>query len=224
MGSHLGWSHRRGDGRILDRAYHRGMSDIPELLAAIDSRLAELATEIAVLESAKLALDGTRTIGRSPAGAITGRSRPRPRRPRRTQSPKPTGPAASGTPAETVISSDDDRGTATPKRSIRKAAAKGTRPRRAGVVVGSETLERLLGDTSVGLSASAIAEQAGASYNPTLKLLCELEAAGQVRRSGSRRSTVWRLIPDEERIAERAAELERRRSIPGRPRRRARAS
>ena len=202
------------------------MSDIPELLAAIDSRLAELAGEIAVLESAKLALDGPRTIGRSPAGAtgaITASSAPRPRRPRRTQSPKPTEPAASGTPHETVISPDDDGGTATSKRTIRKAA-KGTRPRRAGAVVRSETLERLLADTSVGLSASAIAEEAGASYNPTLKLLRELEAAGQVRRSGSRRSTVWRLITDEERIAERAEELERRRSIPGQPRRRARAS
>jgi hypothetical protein len=53
------------------------------------------------------------------------------------------------------------------------------------------------------LSAKAIAAQAGAGCNRTLKLLGELELAGQVRRSGSRRSTVWRLITDEERIAER---------------------
>ena len=71
---------------------------------------------------------------------------------------------------------------------------------------------------------AAIAEQAGAGYNPTLTLLRELEAAGQVRRSGSRRSTVWRLVTDEERIAERAAELERRTSIPGQRRRRATGS
>ena len=90
--------------------------------------------------------------------------------------------------------------------------------------VRTETLERLLADTSAGLSANAIAERAGARYNPTLKLLRELEAAGLVRRSGSRRSTVWRLVTDEERIAERAAELERRRSIPSQQRRRARAS
>jgi len=100
----------------------------------------------------------------------------------------------------------------------------GTRKRRAGVAVRTETLERLLADTSVGLSSNAIAEQAGAGYNPTLMLLRRLEAAGQVRRSGSRRSTVWRLVSDEERIAERAAELERRRSIPSPQRRRARAS
>ena len=203
------------------------MSDIPQLLAAIDSRLADLAAEITVLESAKAALDGPRTIGRSPAGAtdaMTARSRRRPRRPRRTPSPTPTEPAASGATPEPVISVHDDGSTTTPKRSTRKAAAKGTRPRRAGVAVRTETLERLLADTSAGLSANAIAEQAGAGYNPTLKLLRELEAAGQVRRSGSRRSTVWRLVTDEERIAERAAELERRRSIPSQQRRRARAS
>jgi len=74
------------------------------------------------------------------------------------------------------------------------------------------------------LSATAIAEQTGAGYNPTLTLLRELEAAGQVRRSGSRRTTVWRLITDEDRIAERAAELERRSSLPSQRRGRARAS
>jgi len=54
--------------------------------------------------------------------------------------------------------------------------------------------------------------------------LHDLEAAGQVRRSGARRSTVWQLITDEERIAQRAAELERLRSAPSRRRGRARAS
>jgi hypothetical protein len=203
------------------------MSDIPQLLAAIDSRLADLAAEITVLETAKAALDGPRTIGRSAAGAsdaMTGRSRPRPRRPRRTPSPKPTEPAASGRTPEPAISVHDDWSTTTPKRLPRKAAANGTRERRAGVAVRTETVERLLADTSVGLSANAIAQQAGAGYNPTLRLLRKLEEAGQVRRSGSRRSTVWRLVTDEERIAERAAELERRRSIPSPQRRRARAS
>ena len=62
------------------------MSDIPELLAAIDSRLADLAAEITVLESARAALDGPRTIGRSPAAAsdaMTARSR------RRSETPSP---------------------------------------------------------------------------------------------------------------------------------------
>ena len=203
------------------------MSDIPQLLAAIDSRLAEIAAEIAALESARAALDGPRTIGRSPAGAtdaVAARSRPRTRRPRRTPSPTPSVRAASGIPPELATSVHQGGSAATPKRLTPKAAANGTRRRRARAAVGSETLERLLADTSAGLSASAIAEQAGASYDPTLKLLRELEAAGQVRRSGSRRSTVWRLVTDEERIAERAAELERRSSIPSQQRRRTRAS
>jgi hypothetical protein len=87
-----------------------------------------------------------------------------------------------------------------------------------------ETLERLLGDTSAGLSANAIAKQAGAGFARTLKVMHELEAAGQVRRSGARRSTVWQLITDEERIAERVAELERLRNAPSQRRERARAS
>jgi len=45
------------------------MSDIPQLLAAIDIRLAEIADEITVLESAKAALAGPQTIERSLAGA-----------------------------------------------------------------------------------------------------------------------------------------------------------
>jgi hypothetical protein len=198
------------------------MSEIPQLLAAIDSRLVEIAGEITVLESAKAALAGPRTIGRSLAGATdasTARPR-RPRRPRRTPSPTPTEPAASGTTPEPVISVHEDGSTTTPERST----AKRTRRRRAGVAVGTETLKRLLADTSAGLSANAIAAQAGAGYNPTLTLLRKLEAAGQVRRSGSRRSTLWRLVTDEERIAERAAELERRRSIPSQQRRRARVA
>jgi len=157
------------------------MSDIPQLLAAIDSRLADLAAEITVLETAKAALDGPRTIGRSAAGAsdaMTGRSRPGPGRPRRTPSPMPTEPAASGTTPEPAVSVHDDRSTTTPKRLPRKAAADGTRKRRAGVAVRTETVERLLAETSVGLSANAIAQQAGAGYNPTLTLLRKLEAAG----------------------------------------------
>ena len=75
-------------------------------------------------------------------------------------------------------------------------------------------LEELLGNTPTGLSANAIAQQVGAGYQRTLTLLHELEAAGQVRRSGSRRSTVWQLITGEEQIARRAAELERQRSAP----------
>jgi DNA-binding IclR family transcriptional regulator len=91
-------------------------------------------------------------------------------------------------------------------------------------VVGVQALERLLADSSAGLSANALAKQAGGGYARTLKLLHELETAGQVRRTGNRRSTVWQLITDEERSAERAAELKRLRSGPSQRRGRARSS
>ena len=202
------------------------MSEIPQLVAAIDGRLTELAAEISALESAKAALDGTRTVERSPAGdasAVTSRSSARPRRPRRTGSPVPTEPVASGTAPEPGTSVRRDGGAVSPKRSTWKAAKRTRRPR-AGMAVGAETLERVLASTSSGLSANVIAEEAGAGYTAILKRLHELEAAGEVRRSGSRRSTVWRLTTDEERIAERAAELERRRSTPTQRRRRASAA
>jgi hypothetical protein len=192
-------------------AYPRWMSDIPHLLAAIESRLADIAAEIIALDAAKTALAGPRTGGQIPAVTIDAQA-PRPRHgaPRRrlTPSAKPSEPATARTTPEPVAAAEDDRNTVTPKRSSRKRAATATRPRPGAVR--AETLERLLAETSAGLSANAIAKQAGAPYNRSLTLLRELEAAGQVRRSGSRRSTVWQLITDEERIAERAAELERR--------------
>jgi hypothetical protein len=203
------------------------MSDIPQLLAAIDGRLADLAAEITVLEAAKAALDGPRSDGRVPAGAsVTAAtaSRPRPTRRRHTPPPAASAPASAADTPAPVLAARDDGSPRTAKRAARRLAAQAAPSRRGGEVVRAETLERLLADTSAGLSATAIAEQAGAGYNPTLKLLRELEAAGRVRRSGSRRTTVWRLITDEERIADRAAELERRRSLPSQRRGRARAS
>jgi hypothetical protein len=203
------------------------MSDIPQLLAAIESRLAEIAAEIIALDAAKAELTAPRTGGQAPAittDATATRSRRRSARRRPTPSPKPPEPATRSREPEPVEAAQDNGSTVTPKRSTRKRAATVTRPRPGGGAVRAETLERLLADTSAGLSANAIAKQAGAGYNRTLKLLRELEAAGQVRRSGSRGSTVWQLITDEERVAERAAELERRRSAPRQRRGRARAS
>lgn len=82
----------------------------------------------------------------------------------------------------------------------------------------------MLAVAASGLSATEIAQEAEAGYNGILALLRRLESAGRVRRTGSRRTTLWRLITDEERIAERAAELERAASAPGRRRGRARSS
>jgi len=74
-------------------------------------------------------------------------------------------------------------------------------------------VERILGESADGLSTSAIAEQGGADSSQVLTLLRELESAGQVRRSGQRRGTRWHLITDEDRIAQRAAELASRSKV-----------
>jgi DNA-binding IclR family transcriptional regulator len=68
-------------------------------------------------------------------------------------------------------------------------------------------IERILGGSADGMSTSAIAEQGGAESSQVLTLLRDLEKAGEVRRTGERRGTRWHLITDEDRIAERAAEL-----------------
>jgi hypothetical protein len=188
------------------------MPDIPQLVNAIDSRLADIAAEVSALDAAKAELSAPHSSGKAPA-ITSDATAARPRRrtaPRRlTPAPKPPGSVTGSGAPELVKAAPAAGGAPTPKRSTRRRAATVTRPRSGDDdAVGAETLERLLADTSAGLSAKAIAAQAGAGYNRTLKLLGELEAAGQVRRSGSRRSTVWRLITDEERIAERAAELE----------------
>jgi predicted transcriptional regulator len=202
------------------------MRDIPQLVAAIDSRLADIAAEISALDAAKAELTAPRAGVQKPAvgtDAIATRSR-RAARPRVTSPPQQPESATGRRATEPVETPRDVGSTVAPQRSTRKRAPTVTRRRSGGGVVRAETLEELLADTSAGLSATAIATEAGAGYSRTLKLLHELEATGQVRRSGSRRSTVWQLITDEERVAERVAELERLRSAPGQRRGRARAS
>ena len=207
-------------------SYPRRMPDIPQLVAAIDGRLADLAAEISALDAAKAQLAAPRAGG--PAAAVTRAHRdPVAASNGTSSSHAATSASRAGHGWQSDLSQSKRRGTGERRDPAAVDAPAGgtvTRPRPGGGAVGPETLERLLADTSAGLSANAIAKQAGAGYARTLKLLHELEAAGQVRRSGARRSTVWQLITDEERIAERAAELERLRSAPSRRRGRARAS
>lgn len=78
----------------------------------------------------------------------------------------------------------------TPQRSTRKPTTT-VRPDSGDGSVEAESLEQLLAEIPAGLTANAVAQRAGAGYSRTLRLLHELEAAGQVRRPGARRSTVW---------------------------------
>lgn len=199
------------------------MPDIPQLVAAIDGRLAEISAEMSALGAAKAELTAPRAA-RQPArvavAAIANQS------PRRGLTP-PRGPSERSLRrrvAERVEVTRDGGGAPPSQRSTRNKTTTVARRQSAGRAVQAESLERLLADRSAGLSANAIAKEAGAGYGRTLRLLHELEAAGRVRRSGSRRSSVWRLVTDEDRIARRAAELERLRSTPSQRRGRARAS
>jgi hypothetical protein len=203
------------------------MPDIPQLVAAIDGRLAEISAEISTLGAAKAELAAPRPAGPAPGVAVDGVASQPPRgAARRGVTPTPGQPERSlrRRVSERVEATRDAGGASTPQRSTRKRTTTATRPRSGGTMVQAESVARLLEDAPAGLSASAVALQAGVGYSRTLKLLHELEAAGQVRRSGARRSTVWQLITDDERIAQRAAELERLRSTPSRRRGRARGS
>jgi hypothetical protein len=190
------------------------MSYIPQLLASLERRLDELTTEVGALEAARAALDGKGADGPSAAVTRTGarnstRRRPSTRtRTARTASPAP---AAAGDGNAGVATTTQDAAKLVARKPRRRAASAAPRARRAGVPFDTGALERLLADTTAGMSAGAVAEQAGAGYGRVLAVLRELDASGQVRRTGARRSTLWRLVSDEERIAQRAAELEAQR-------------
>jgi hypothetical protein len=79
--------------------------------------------------------------------------------------------------------------------------------KRASNALPVDRLEALLSGNG-GLTTSELATQANASRDQVLGLLRELETGGRVRRTGQRRATRWHVITDEDRIRERAAELE----------------
>ncbi len=106
-----------------------------------------------------------------------------------------------------------DNGLATPPQKVESNGAQSKprrrrqKPRRSTQVLLAEQLEGILGESNDGLSTAAIAEQGNAEASQVLTLLRELEKSGQVRRTGERRGTRWHPITEEDRIAERAAEL-----------------
>lgn len=104
----------------------------------------------------------------------------------------------------------DGSGSAQPTVS-RPAAVRRTRRarrRRSGEAVPASKLEGLLAEHS-GITTTALAELANGGRDQVLGVLRELEAAGLARRIGQRRGTRWHAITDEDRVAARAAELER---------------
>jgi hypothetical protein len=185
------------------------MSYTEQLLGSIDARMAEVNEEITSLSGALLVLRTDAPVGPEPAAAPRkGRARSASRRAsasRRRAAPSSAAPVASApapvASAAAPASSSATNGDApTAKRQARRA-------RRTNRKLDPETLESMLQGSGDGLSAVAIAKAASAGYNQVLELLRELERTGIVIRTGTRRTSLWRLITDEERIAARAAEL-----------------
>jgi hypothetical protein len=186
------------------------MSHIPTILASLDARLDQLAIEISTLEDARTALQARALPAPEPATTPSAATAKPPRRstaktktPPAKSLPTPTGPLSNL--AATAAAAPKSASSTT----RRQKSAKSPPTNRVVSSLSAERLERLLSDSQSGLSAAAIAEQASAPDRQVLALLRALEASGKVRRTGQRRSTLWHLITDEDRIAERAAELER---------------
>lgn len=195
------------------------MPDIAQILDAIDQRLADANEEIDSLSAARSILAGDHAP-RTRRGS--GRRRGRPRRgeevpaaaapasspaPTPVPAPPPT-PAATAAPAagESVAAVESTAGKTgragrAPRATSRRSRRSEERP--------EQTIEALLGETPDGMSAVALSKRAGMGYARVLTRLHQLEAAGTVLSTGTKRTSLWRLVTDEDRIAKRVAELER---------------
>jgi hypothetical protein len=97
----------------------------------------------------------------------------------------------------------------TPRRRSRARAApqKTVIPAEPPKVIPVGKLLKLIADED-GQTTSGLAKLTGGDQSKILELLQEQEAAGEVTRSGQRRTTTWRRVTDEDRVVARAAELE----------------
>ena len=173
------------------------MSYTEQLLGTIDARIAEANEQIGSLEGA---LEALRTDGESAAVAVAVPAAAV----RAAKAVAVAAPVAVAVSKPAAVAVSKPAGAA--KRAAGATKRATARPRKV-TKLDAEGLMALLEAEAEGLSAAAIAERANASYNQVLELLRDREQAGDVRRTGSRRTTVWRVITDEERIAARAAEL-----------------
>lgn len=210
------------------------MSAVDELKSRMRQRIAESEQELALLRDALDAYDrastppaaartrSRRRTRRQTASAVT--SPPSQERPPVNAEP----PAAeSATPArgDGADASTEPR-TPTRRRGARAAGGAAATP--AGTASTSTTsgavsapapsrarsrelqssqITELLAESPNGLSIVALARRAGASESAVRERLTELERTGRVRSSGSRRTSLWRMLSDEEWVAERAAQL-----------------
>jgi hypothetical protein len=194
------------------------MSRLDQIRQSIEARIDELTSEMTALHAARAALHTPNAITATPAAATNNAAKPRRRRTAKAVKPTNTEPAANGatTARDGAVAKTTAVATAkvpaTPAVASRKprtrAQTKPTKSDQPVEVLLSGKLEAMLSEARDGLSAVTISKRANAGYDQVRDLLRDLESTGQVRRTGSRRTSLWRLITDEDRIAERAAELE----------------
>jgi hypothetical protein len=184
------------------------MSNLQEITDAIDGRLVELKQQIASLEAARRALTGIQRSRPSESKPATTRA---PAKARRSRTATPRRPAASASAAAAPAGAKPKRSSgaqpAAAKASTGRTRKSSPKTRRRELEPGQ--IEGLLRDSEDGLSLVALARRAEVSEAKVADRLATLERSGEARRSGPRRTSLWRLVTDEERIAERAAELAR---------------
>jgi len=167
------------------------MLDSQQILGVIERRLVEAGEEIAALEAARAALGGSAQTNRS-ARRARGRSRGV-RRVRVSRSvPRPA--PSNGATSVAVATAPEAAAAARPALSARA-------PRTRALPDGA--IESLLSEKADGLSAAALSKLTGAGYARVTARLRDLEQGGKVKSSGARRTSLWRMVTDEERIAER---------------------
>jgi hypothetical protein len=180
------------------------MLDVQVIIDEIDQRLIEVREQIAALEAARRALTGMQPSRRRPAvtrPAVDPRPAKARRSPTTSSAPAPApAPAAGRTKSKEVPSPAATSPAARAAKSPRRNRSRELEPGQ---------VEDLLRDSEDGLSVVALARRTGVSETNVRERLQGLQRSGQVRSSGSRRTSLWRLVSDEERIAERAAELAR---------------
>jgi hypothetical protein len=180
------------------------MRTTQDIVQSIEKRLRELKDEIKTLDAARIALESheNRPSTRPPAKGANRRNSAG----RASALAKPSAQTRREISAETSAESAPR-----PRKGARPTTR--ARPRRALQAVPPERVESLLSENG-GLSTSQLAEKTGGRRDDVLRVLRELETAGRVRRTGQRRATRWHTITDEDRIRERAAELEATRRRP----------
>jgi hypothetical protein len=183
------------------------MSNLQEITDAIDDRLVELKQQIASLEAARRALTEIQR-SRPPESKPAATTRA-PAKARRSRTATPRRPAASAAAAPAGAKPTRSSGAqpGATKASTTRTRKSSPKKRRRELEPGQ--IEGLLRESEDGLSLVALARRAEVSEAKVADRLATLERSGEARKSGPRRTSLWRLVTDEERIAERAAELAR---------------